>query len=79
MPAIRPTNRWTYRRLTNCKLMMERMIDTHIHVWDLGQAKYSWLEGDTSILNRNYALEELETERSKAGVTEGVLVQAASN
>jgi L-fuconolactonase len=59
--------------------MAERMIDTHIHVWDLGQAEYSWLKDDTSILNRNYALEELEGERSKAGVTEGVLVQAASN
>jgi L-fuconolactonase len=59
--------------------MMERMIDTHIHVWDLGQAKYSWLDGDTSILNRNYALEELEGVRAKAGVTEGILVQAAAN
>ena len=55
------------------------MIDTHIHVWDLGQAKYPWLDRDESILNRNYALEELEDERNKVGVTEGILVQAAAN
>lgn len=55
------------------------MIDTHIHIWDFGQAEYPWLRGDTSILNRNYSLEELSEQRVKAGITEGVLVQAAGN
>jgi L-fuconolactonase len=59
--------------------MMQRTIDTHIHVWDLDKAEYSWLKGDESILNRSYALEELEDERKAAGITEGLLVQAASN
>lgn len=55
------------------------MIDTHIHVWDLHQVEYSWLKGDTSILNRTYSLAELEEDRQQAGITQGVLVQAANN
>src|ERR1700742_383153 len=59
--------------------MIVRLIDTHIHVWDFGQAEYTWLEGDTSVLNRTYALDELENERKRVGVTGGILVQAANN
>ena len=63
----------------NHKYMIENVIDTHVHVWDFDQADYPWLEGDTTLLNRTYALEELEPARIRAGVTEGVLVQAANN
>ena len=59
--------------------MPDRVIDTHVHIWNFGQAKYPWLEGDTSILNRNYELEELESARIAAGITDGILVQAANN
>lgn len=59
--------------------MLKHVIDTHIHVWDLDQAEYRWLNGDTSILNRTYAIEELEEERKRAGIARGVLVQAANN
>lgn len=59
--------------------MHEKIIDTHIHVWDLDQARYEWLENDTTILNRNYSIEQLEDERITAGISEGVLVQAANN
>ena len=59
--------------------MSDHIIDTHIHIWDLDQADYLWLKGDTSILNRNYELSELEESRVAAGVTEGILVQAANN
>lgn len=55
------------------------IIDCHIHVWNFSRARYSWLDGNTSLLNRNYAIEELEEPRLKAGVTGGVLVQAANN
>ncbi|HVW58913.1 MAG TPA: amidohydrolase family protein [Puia sp.] len=55
------------------------IIDTHIHIWNFDRAEYPWLKGDTSILNRHYELDELETERMAAGVTKGVLVQAANN
>jgi L-fuconolactonase len=53
--------------------------DTHIHVWNFKQAYYLWLEGDTSILNRTYNIEEIETERKNLNITSGVLVQAANN
>ena len=59
--------------------MQQRIVDTHVHVWNFERAQYSWLNGDTSILNRNYHIEELEGERIGASVTDGVLVQAANN
>jgi L-fuconolactonase len=55
------------------------IVDTHVHCWDLAKATYSWLDGDESILNRTWEIGELEPERKKAGVTTGVLVQAAGN
>lgn len=58
---------------------MQAIIDTHIHIWNFSRAKYEWLENDTSILNRDYAIEELEAKRKEAGITGGVLVQAANN
>lgn len=54
-------------------------IDTHVHVWNFEQADYPWLRGNTSILARSYDIEELESERKEAGITGGVLVQAANN
>lgn len=53
--------------------------DTHIHTWNFDKASYLWLEGNTSILNRTYNIDEIETERQQAGITAGVLVQAANN
>lgn len=58
---------------------MKRIIDTHVHTWNFEKAEYEWLKGDTSILNRTYHIQELEEERKNAGVTDGVLVQAANN
>jgi L-fuconolactonase len=59
--------------------MVGRIIDTHIHVWNFEHASYDWLKNDTSILHRNYNIADLETDRVKAGITEGVLIQAANN
>jgi L-fuconolactonase len=56
-----------------------RIADTHVHIWDFNRAEYAWLKGNTSILNRTYSIEELETERNNVGVTKGILVQAANN
>lgn len=56
-----------------------KIIDTHVHVWDLKRAEYPWLQGDTSILNTSWSIEQLETERKEAGITGGVLVQAGGN
>jgi L-fuconolactonase len=58
---------------------MQRIIDTHIHIWDFSRAEYSWLKGDTSILNRTYSINEIAAERKQAGITDGVMVQAACN
>jgi L-fuconolactonase len=59
--------------------MQQRIVDTHVHVWNFERAQYAWLNGDTTILNRTYNIEELKEERTAAGVTDGVLVQAANN
>jgi len=56
-----------------------RLADTHVHIWDFNRAEYAWLEGNTSILNRTYSIEELEAERNISGVKTGILVQAANN
>ncbi len=53
-------------------------IDTHIHIWNFERAKYSWLDGNTTILNRSYLIDELESQLKEANVVEGVLVQAAN-
>src|SRR6185437_1530721 len=58
---------------------MQSTIDTHIHVWNLEQVDYPWLKGNTSILSRTYALDELETGRQAAGITGGILIQAANS
>ena len=55
------------------------IIDTHVHIWDLIKVHYSWLQGDTSILARNYLPDELYPQLSKVNVTGAVLVQAANN
>ena len=58
---------------------MNKLVDSHIHVWNLSQVEYPWLKGNTSILNRTYDLNELEPQRNAIGITAGVLVQAANN
>ena len=55
------------------------IIDTHVHIWDLMKVHYSWLQGDDSILGRNYLPAELYPQLSKVHVTSAVLVQAANN
>jgi len=59
--------------------MQTGIIDTHVHIWDFKKAEYDWLKNNTSILNRSYEIEELESSRITAGVTGGVLIQAANN
>lgn len=55
------------------------IIDTHVHIWDLTKVHYSWLQGATSILARNYLPDELYPLLSEVNVTSAVLVQAANN
>lgn len=52
------------------------IVDTHIHIWDLQHSTYNWLKGAPALLNRTYALPELEESRKAVGITGGILVQA---
>ncbi len=58
---------------------MRAIIDTHIHIWNLTKCHYSWLEGDVSLLNNNFEIDDLAVPRNQAGVSKGILVQAANN
>ncbi len=58
---------------------MQRIIDTHIHIWNLTKCHYSWLEGDTSLLNNTFEIDDLEIPRKQAGISKGILVQAANH
>lgn len=58
---------------------MMKIIDTHIHIWDLEHISYRWLEGNTSILNRTYHLKDLGSGPEDVGVKAGVLVQAENH
>jgi L-fuconolactonase len=58
---------------------MMNIVDTHVHVWDIQQAEYPWLQNDTSILNQTWKIEQLEEARQDAGITSGILVQAGGN
>jgi L-fuconolactonase len=59
--------------------MVKKLVDTHVHIWDLAKADYPWLHGDTSILNQTWTIGQLEAERKQTAVAAGVLVQAAGN
>jgi L-fuconolactonase len=55
------------------------LIDTHLHMWDLEACDYSWITPAVGVLNRTYAIDEVEAERVAAGVTGAILVQAANS
>jgi L-fuconolactonase len=59
--------------------MMAKVIDTHMHSWDLQKVRYSWLDGDTSILAQNYYPSGIEEHLRAANVSAAVMVQAANN
>jgi L-fuconolactonase len=59
--------------------MMAKVIDTHLHSWDLQKVRYSWLDGDTSILAQNYYPSGIEDQLRAANVSAAVMVQAANN
>jgi L-fuconolactonase len=59
--------------------MMAKVIDTHMHSWDLQKVRYSWLDGDTSILAQNYYPSGIEDQLRAANVSAAVMVQAANN
>ncbi|GAB3162323.1 amidohydrolase family protein [Myceligenerans halotolerans] len=56
--------------------MTSRVIDTHLHLWDLGRSSYAWLTPELGPLHRDFAPHEAEAELRAAGVDAAVLVQA---
>jgi L-fuconolactonase len=74
-----PTAKYIKINFLKQRLQGHKMIDTHIHIWNFDKAEYAWLNGNESILNKTYTIEELQAERLAAGIAKGVLVQAANN
>jgi L-fuconolactonase len=60
-------------------MALEEIIDTHVHAWDLEKVAYSWLDGNNTILNQTFSLDELEPQHQELGITGGIMVQAANN
>ena len=60
-----------------------RLIDTHLHQWDLDQCAYDWLDADLPPafhqLRRTFLVEEAQEHFEATGVTEAVLVQAENS
>lgn len=52
------------------------IVDTHLHIWQRARSGYVWLNRAPAMLQNNYSLDQLETERMHAGIHMGVLVQA---
>lgn len=53
-----------------------RILDAHLHVWDLQTNTYPWLTPDLGPLYANYSIEQVATESRAAGIAEAILVQA---
>ena len=53
-----------------------RVIDSHLHLWDLDVSKYAWNGPQLGALNANFTPEMAWSELSTAGVEGAVLVQA---
>ena len=55
------------------------VIDAHQHYWRVDRGDYAWLRAAPTALQRDFLPAELQPQRSAAGVTGSVLVQAAAS
>ncbi len=56
------------------------VVDSHVHVWDLGRRPQPWIDPRTmAVLARDFAPGELRSEASSAGVSDAVLVQVLND
>jgi L-fuconolactonase len=55
------------------------VVDAHLHVWDPARASYPWLTPDLTVLDRRYAVADIQDELAAHRVTRVVLIQAADN
>lgn len=60
-----------------------RLIDAHLHQWDLDQCEYAWLDADLPPvfhqLRRTFHVSEAQEHFEATGVTEAILVQAENS
>src|SRR5437899_8156666 len=53
---------------------MPRIVDTHVHLWDLGRFRLPWLE-KTSPLARNHVIADFQTAIKGLNVVKGVYME----
>jgi L-fuconolactonase len=53
-----------------------RVVDAHLHVWDLARSEYGWLTPDLGPLYATFTPEQAHAELEAAGIASAVLVQA---
>lgn len=51
-------------------------VDSHLHIWDLGRSRYSWLTPEHEALYRNFTPEEAASELTRNGFDGAIVVQA---
>ena len=54
-----------------------QMIDTHQHLWKPSERRYEWLDAVGAPLDADFGPEDVEADRTAAGITATLLVQAA--
>lgn len=51
-------------------------LDSHLHLWELADGQYSWLQPDHGVLYNTFTPEMAQRELRGAGVSQAILVQA---
>lgn len=51
------------------------IIDSHLHIWELGVSKYEWIKPELGFLYNDFPITEARFELSAAGVESAILVQ----
>lgn len=54
-------------------------IDAHLHLWELGEGRYSWLNPSLGMLHDTFTADQAQQALSAAGVGAAILVQADDN
>lgn len=53
-----------------------KIIDTHLHVWDLDRSPYAWIDRDVPPFHRTFTFDEVAPQLAENGVDAVILVQA---
>jgi L-fucono-1,5-lactonase len=59
--------------------MVDKIIDSHQHFWQVGRFDYRWMSPEVEVLYRDYFPETLEPILRRCGVSKTVLVQASNS